>query len=63
MSLDQSERSKWLREKAQNFNFTHFFLIINIIIRCSGMFHVPVFIDGRHDHAIVDSVFKTLQIF
>jgi len=25
----------------------HIFLIIIIIIRCSGMFHVPAFIDGR----------------
>ena len=45
MSLDQSERSEWSREQAQNLIFT-FFLIIIIITRCSGMFHVPGFIDG-----------------
>ena len=28
------------------FNFTHFFLIIIIINRCSGMFHVPGFNDS-----------------
>ena len=45
MSLDQSERSEWSREQAQNLIFT-FFLIIIIITRCSGMFHVPGFIHG-----------------
>ena len=37
MSRGQSERSKWSREQAQNF-MSHHFLIIIIIIRCSGMF-------------------------
>ena len=56
MLRDQSERSKWSRKQAQNL-ILHIFLIIIIIIRCSGMFrdvpgcsgmfHVPGFIDGR----------------
>ena len=37
MLLDQSERSKWSRKQAQNL-ILHIFLIIIIIIRCSGMF-------------------------
>ena len=46
MLRDQSERSKWSREQSPRFKFAHFFIIIIIIIRCSGMFHVPGFIDG-----------------
>ena len=35
-------------QASPKFHFTHFFLIIIIIIRCSGMFHVPGFIDGHY---------------
>ena len=55
MSRDQTERSKWSRKQAQSL-ILGIFLIIIIIIRCSGMFrnvpgcsemfHVPGFIDG-----------------
>ena len=37
MLRDQSECSKWSRKQAQNL-ILHIFLIIIIIIRCSGMF-------------------------
>ena len=38
MLRDQSERSKWSREQAQNLVLHIFSHIIIIIIRCSGMF-------------------------
>ena len=64
MSCDQSERSKWSPEQAQRFNFTYFFLIIIIIIRCSGMFgmfHVPGFIDDPS--FVIKDYLKVLKLF
>ena len=65
---DHSERFKWSREQAQNLSLHIFFLIIIIIIRCSGMFrdvpecsgmfHVPGFIDGPVGTAILTRNFN-----
>ena len=67
MSHDQSERSKWPREQAQNLILRHIFLKVIIIIRCSGMFrdvpecsgmfHVPCFIDSRQESTKKDKCY------
>ena len=49
---DQSERFKWSREQAQNlslhifFHNYHNYSMFRDVPECSGMFHVPCFIDG-----------------
>ena len=63
MSRDQTERSKWSRKQAQSL-ILGIFLIIIIIIRCSGMFrnvpgcsgmfHVPDFIDDPKCPAVIN---------
>ena len=52
MSLDQSERYKWSREQVQNLilhifshNYHNYSMFWDVP-ECSGMFHVPGFIDG-----------------
>ena len=71
MSLDQSERSKWSRQQAQNL-ILRIFLIIIIIIRCSGMFrdipgcsgmfHVPAFIDALKTIGVSNELYEFGQI-
>ena len=58
MSLDQYERFKWSREQAQKLilhmfsHNCHNYSMFRNVPECSGMFHVPDFIDGRIDHSI-----------
>ena len=45
MSRDQSERSKWSSEQAQNLVLHTFFSFLRDVPECCGMLHVPGFID------------------
>ena len=66
MLRDQSERSKWSREQAQNLilhifshNY-HNYSMFRGVPECSGIFHVPGFIDGFKITSCPETVKNTL---
>ena len=61
MSRDQTERSKWSRKQAQSLilgifchNY-HNYSMFRDVPECSGMFHVPGFIDGLQASTVLPS--------